>query len=97
MSAFYSEMQEKLNQWSEYPLKAVEAKLFEDAIVHHNNDVFKMLTLSTNSDSKTQELLQLLFPAFKITTRLLLNHLPGDLYCQITDEQLISKTKSVTK
>ena len=63
MSAFYSEIQEKLNQWSEYPLKAVvvKAKLFEDAIVHHNNDVFEMymLSSSTDADSKTQELLRL--------------------------------------
>ena len=55
MSAFYSEMQEKFNQWNEYDLEVAGriAKLFEDTIVHHDDGVFD------NSGSKTQELLQL--------------------------------------
>ena len=42
-----------------HALEVVEGKanLFEDAIVHHNDDVFEILTLSTDSNSKTKELL----------------------------------------
>ena len=67
MSAFYSEIQEIFNHWSDNALEVIEckAKLFEDAIVHHHDGLFEMLTLSTDSHSKTQELLQLLFSAFK--------------------------------
>ena len=47
----------------------------------HEDEVTKMLFISTDNDSMVQELLQLLFKAFVQTVQqLLVDHLPGGAY-----------------
>ena len=60
-------------------------------------EVWKALIESDEtSDVVTQELLQLLFGAFsKTTQRLLLDHLPGDLFNSVTDSALMQETATV--
>jgi len=50
----------------------------------------------SESDFKTQELLQILFNAFSTTTsRLVIDHLPKRKYHSVTDTEMIAETASV--
>lgn len=80
----YSSIQNKFNEWSRDASSVVSgsAVLGEQFIVHSSDEVFKeLITPCTESDLKTQQILQLVFRAFSVTTqRLLLDYLPGGIY-----------------
>ena len=49
-----------------------------------------------STDAMTQELLQLLFHTFSVTTqRLLIDHLPNGAYYNVSDRSIIEETASV--
>lgn len=55
-------------------------------------------SLFSQSNSYTIELLQLLCKSFALTIqRLLLDHLPGGKFHDVTDPQIVAETKSVPK
>ena len=62
----------------------------------HKDDVWNVLIKSNESDLQTQELLQILFNAFSVTTqRLLIDHLPEGKHYSVTNTQKINEIASV--
>uniref|UniRef100_A0A1X7UAB5 Uncharacterized protein n=1 Tax=Amphimedon queenslandica TaxID=400682 RepID=A0A1X7UAB5_AMPQE len=62
----------------------------------HSDEVWAELIQSNSTDENTQEVLQVLFNAFSLTTqRLLVDHLPNGIYHNVTDEEIIRETCSV--
>ena len=98
MNVFYQTLVSYIEEWSLDASKLLcgEAVLFpdfppsEDAVWHH-------LTTASESDSTTQEILQIIFHAFSaLLTRLLSDHLPGGVHDNPC-AQLQEETKSVPK
>ena len=78
MRHVYSEMKNKFDSWNNDANEFIngEAKLDSTDDVHVN-EVWTALTETSEGDSMTMELLQLLFGSFSITTqRMLIDHLP---------------------
>lgn len=97
MGSTYCEMKEKFDSWSDDASTLIEgsAICFQDPDIH-KDEVWDALVQSTTSDTMTQELLQLIFHAFSVTTqRLLIDHLPGGIYHDVTDDVLIEEASSV--
>ena len=88
MSNVYSEMKIKFEEWSTDSYSLIEgiAHLRSDMVIH-NDEVFQALILSNDAmDIMTQEILQLIFKSFTITTqRMLFDHLPGGQYDSSTE------------
>ena len=97
MGTAYCELKEKFDSWSKDASELIEgtARCILDVNIHIDS-VWDSLTLSNDSDMQTQELLQLLFNTFSVTTkRLLVDHLPGGIYYNVTDEDLIKEACDV--
>ena len=74
MSNVYSEMKIKFEEWSTDSYSLIEgiAHLRSDMVIH-NDEVFQALILSNDAmDIMTQEILQLIFKSFTITTQRML-------------------------
>ena len=97
MGPVYCELLEKCDSWGLDAQSFTEGSaLLEKASRIHVDDVWGELIADHESNTLTQELLQLLFKAFSITTnRLLIDHLPGGKFHSVTDAQVIQDTASV--
>ena len=96
MSHVYSEMKNKFDSWNNDANEFIngEAKL-DSADDVHVNEVWTALTETSEGDSMTMELLQLLFGSFSITTqRMLIHHLPEGKY-HSSDAKLKGEISSV--
>ena len=97
MSSAYTEMKEKFDEWGDDSHSLMENKvtLFPD-FTNTDDHVAQCLFQSSEYDGIVEELLQLLFKSFAQTTqRLLIDHLPGGEFHDVTDPVLIAETKSV--
>ena len=102
MSDVYCELKAKFDGWSKDASNVIDgsARLSKVADVHVD-EVWDTLTCSQTevpeSDAKTQELLQLVFAAFALTTeRMLIDHLPGGkFHHDSADSRLTEETASV--
>ena len=93
MGTVYCELK-KFDSWSLNAQKVNGNAFLESAKDIHVDEVWEDLIKEQESDVSTQELLQLLFSAFAITTqRLLIDHLPGGKY--VIDTTLSQETASV--
>ena len=91
-SDIYSEIKVKFDSWSSNAHDVVCGnEVLGEQFIVHSDEVFKdLITPCSESDSRTQEVLQLIFKAFSVTTqRLLLDHLPGGMYHTATISQHI--------
>jgi len=97
MGSVYCELKTKFNSWSVDASAVIEGSaVLEHANIVHRDEVWSTLTESNESDMMTQEVLQLLFGAFSVTTqRLLLDHLPGGKYHSVVDPVIVHETASV--
>lgn len=97
MGSVYCEMKQKFDSWSNDACALIEGSaVFIEGANFHVDEVWTALVESNSNDAMTQELLQLLFSAFSVTTqRLLLDHLPGGKYHNVTDKEIIEETASV--
>ena len=97
MGKLYCGIKEKFDCWSRDAHPLLEGiAISSDPAVLHMDDVWAELIHSNETDVMTQELLQLLFASFSITTmRLLIDHLPGGKHHSVTDESVIEETRSV--
>ena len=96
MSATYTMMKEKFDEWGCDAQNLMDNKdrLFGE--LTHDGDVFE--SLFKQSSAYTMELLQLLCKSFSLTIqRLLLDHLPGGQFHDVSDPEVITETKSVPK
>ena len=96
MGTVYCELKEKFDSWSLNAQEVVNGNaILENAKDIHIDEAWEDLIKEQESDVSTQELLQLLFSAFAITTqRLLIDHLPGGKYDDV-DTTLSQETASV--
>ena len=97
MGSTYCEMKNKFDFWSEDSSMLIDgsARCILDIDISED-EVWKALISSTANDGMTQEILQLLFHAFSVTTqRLLVDHLPNGIYYNVTDEEVIAEITSV--
>ena len=96
MGNVYSELLEKFDSWSLDAQSFIEGSaILERANRIHVDDVWGDLIADHVSNVSTQELLQLLFKAFSITTnRLLIDHLLGGKFHAVTDAVSIQDTAS---
>lgn len=97
MGSTYCEIKDKFDTWSNDACALIEgsAVCIPGAEIHED-DVWNALIQSNLTDTMTQELLQLLFRAFSVTTqRLLIDHLPGGIHHDVTDAEIIGETASV--
>ena len=97
MSSTYCEMKEKFDSWSDDSSLLIEgsARCIQDIDIH-DNEVWNELIYSNTIDTMTQELLQLHFRTFSVTTqRLLVDHLPSGIYHNVMDEKIIEEVASV--
>lgn len=94
MGSVYCDMHEKFELWSKDSKPLLEGiAISADPSFLHMDNVWELLIISNDTDVMTQELLQLLFTSFSITTkRLLLDHLPGGKHHLVTET---SETESV--
>ena len=92
-------MKRKFDSWSDDACALLEGiALFDNTTFIHMDEVWKALLQSNETDVMAQELLQLLFAAFSLTTqRLLVDHLPGRKYYAITDTAMAQEIASVPK
>lgn len=88
MRSVYCEVKRKFDGWSNDAWPLLEGiAISNDATFLHRDEVWTSLIESNETDVMVQELLQLLFGAFSITTqRQLIEHLPGAKYYSVTDE-----------
>ena len=95
MGSVYCELKEKFDSWSLNVQEVVNGNaILESAKDIHVDEVWDESIKEQESSVSTQELLQLLFSAFAITTqRLLIDHLPGGKYD--VDTTLSQETASV--
>ena len=97
MGTVYCEMKESFDSWSKDASDVIAGvALLKSADSLHKDEVWSILTKSNENDLKTQEILQILFNAFSVTTqRLLIDHLPEGKHYSITDTVMINETASV--
>ena len=97
MGSTYCEMKASFDSWSKDASSVITGvAALTSAGLLHKDDVWNVLTKSNENDMQTQELLQILFNAFSVTTqRLLIDHLPEGKYCSVTDTEVINETASV--
>lgn len=96
----YTSMKEKFVKWSEDSQCLIEnhETLFDDCTTTAHDEVAQYLFQSSDNDCIVQELLQLLFKSFSLTIgRLLIDHLPGGEFHNVTDPVIFLETKSVPK
>ena len=97
MGSVYCEMKESFDSWGKDAsdvITGVAALKSADSL--HEDEVWSVLTESNENDQQTQELLQILFNAFSVTTqRLLIDHLPEGKHYSVTDTEIINETASV--
>ena len=96
MGSVYCEMKASFDSWSKDASNVVGGvATLKSADSLHKDEVWNILTKSNENDLKTQEILQILFNAFSVTTqRLLIDHLPEGKY-SITDTVMVNETASV--
>ena len=100
MSNVYTMMKDKFEQWSSNALCVMEdqACLFESVNTAEDKVAASLFATSDEEDVKVQELLQFLFKSFAVTIqRLLIDHLPGGKYHNVSDPKIIQETMSVPK
>ena len=97
MGTFYCEMKESFDSWGKDASSVITGvAVLKSAGSVHKDDIWNVLTKSNESDLQTQELLQILFNAFSVTTqRLLIDHLPEGKHYSVTDTQKINEIASV--
>ena len=97
MGATYCEIKEKFDLWSRDASSLIDGSAICVADIDiHKDIVWEALVQSDSSDAGTIEVLQLLFQAFAVTTqRLLVDHLPGGIHHDVTDQELIAESASV--
>ena len=98
MGGVYCDMKATFDSWnkdaSSVIMGVAEVTGVEGLV--HKDEVWNVLTQSNENDIQTQELLQVLFNAFSVTTqRLLIDHLPQGKYYSITDTEVINEMASV--
>ncbi len=97
MSSTYSAMKLQFDSWTEDSSSLIDGSIrcIPDDVIHED-EVWNVLIQSNSTDAMTQELLQLIFHSFSVTTqRLLIDHLPGGVHYNVTDEAIIDETRSV--
>ena len=97
MSEAYTMMKEKFDEWGDdsLPLLKNEAYLFPD-FTNADDLVAKCLFQPSDCDVIVQELLQLLLKSFSQTTqRMLIDHLPGGEFHNVSNPRVIAEIKSV--
>ena len=97
MGSVYCEMKASFVSWGKDASRIITGvAVLKSASSLHQDEVWNALTKSTENDLQTQELLQIIFNAFSVTTqRLLIDHLPEGKYFCITDSKIINETASV--
>ena len=97
MGKVYCEMKESFDFWGKDASDVIMGvAVLKSAGSLHKEEVWNVLTESNESDRQTQELLQILFNGFSVTTqRLLIDHLPGGKYYSVTDSTINNETASV--
>ena len=98
MGGVYCDMKATFDSWSKDASSVITgvAELTGVAGLSHKDEVWNVLTQSNENNIQTQELLQILFSAFSVTTqRLLIDHLPHGKYYSITDTEVINEMASV--
>ena len=98
MGFTYCERKDKLDLWSSDSSSLLDgtARCIEGFDIH-SDEVWDTLIQSNSTDKMTLELLQLLCNTFSVTTqRLLIDHLPNGIYYNVTNEELIRETASVS-
>ena len=99
MGNVYMKMVNQFEKWADDAQLIMEGKevLFEEDRLEFDT-VAKKIFSSTLNDSLVQEILQLLFKAFAVTTRrLVIDHLPDGIFHSVTDDRMIAETNSVPK
>ena len=99
MSTIYTHTRDSFEKWSQDAQKVLdnEALLFPDC-TSAMDDVMECLYKTSENDHLVQELLQLIFKCFSLTVeRLLIDHLPGGEFHDVTDPAIVSETLSVPK
>ena len=98
ISSAYSQMKVKFDSWAMDSSEFLTGSslCIADIPIHQDN-VWSTLIQSNCTDEATQELLQLVFHSFSVSTqRLLIDHLPGGIYHDVTDDEiLVKETASV--
>ena len=96
MGSFYCVIKEKFDLWCDDASALIEGSACIPDTEVHEDEVWKVLIQPDSTAAMTQELLQLLLRAFSVTTqRLLIDHLPGGIHHNVTDENIIAETASV--
>lgn len=97
MGSTYCEIKEKFDTWCDDACALIEGSaVCIPGTEIHKDDVWDTLIQSNSTDTMTQELLQLLFRTFSVTTqRLLIDHLPHGIHHDVTDDDIIEETASV--
>ena len=99
MGNVYTKMVNQFEKWADDAQLIMEGKevLFEEDRLEFYT-VAKKIFSSTLNDSLVQEILQLLFKVFAVTTRrLVIDHLPDGIFHSVTDDRMIAETNSVPK
>lgn len=96
MSYTYCQLKVKFDTWANDSSTLIDgsARCINDDVIH--DDVWRALVRPDSSDTMTQELLQLLFNTFSVTTqRLLIDHLLDGIHHNVTDETIVQEIASV--
>ena len=99
MGNLYCDMKAKFDSWScdAHAFLTGSDFLGDGFVFHLDDEVWKALVESNTLDATTQELLQLLFGSFSVTTqRLLIDHLhEGKHHCDVVSTVTVQETASV--
>ena len=100
MSQVYSTIMSKFEEWSNDAHSVVKDQplICEGWSLSDADEIFSLLFDKADKDDDLHELLQLLFKSFAITTqRLVVDHLPGGQFHDVSDPKVIQETRSVPK
>ena len=97
MGNTYCKMKEKFKLWGENSEAVTEGSaILEQGMILHVDEVWDALIKSSEVDVMAEEVLQLLFRAFSVTSqRLLFDHLPGGQYHSVVDPVIVQETVGV--
>jgi E1A/CREB-binding protein len=97
MSDVYSKMKVKFDQWGKDALGVLEGEeLLFPEFTNCDDEVAQDLQKPSDMDDMVQEVLELLFKSFSLTTqRLVIDHLPGGEFHTIKDPAIAEEIKCV--
>ena len=100
MSQVYTTIMSKFEEWSNDAHSVVKNQplICEGWSLSDADEIFSSLFDEADKDDDLHELLQLIFKSFAITTqRLVVDHLPGGQFHDVSDPKVIQETRSVPK